>query len=452
MDKDWKLQRYQRKDYTEVVDFPVEIVGRDGVVRRYSFEDSIRLYQRRITFAPIRYRDIDLVQAEVGHCRSRIDQLRRSYFHRFGWGTPEGQPGPDEVFGDLAGELAAFICRVLRCDGRPEVKFDCVAEEVDGVSTWYVTPLGAGSGMLLYVHRFQGPDADRVREGFFTSLKSLERTGRVQGDGERLLAFHHTVDCGFVLSGRGAEFAALVQCKEDDEDEFVDESPTPWDEVLDIIRRGDYDVALTRCQAMTREQPWHRSAYIAGAMLAAHLGQFVLAEELALVGSRYFPADALIQYQLGLARLRQDRMDEAEVHLRKAIEIAPSMVAARGLLVAELIQHGRLADARVILDGLSEEPDDRRLGAELLRLRRRFIWRQVMVGSGLLTSILGASSLFLLGAIGLVPIAGGAVLAAGGHLAFRRHAEGLLGRLRLEEVSQGLRRLNRRTVGAPLIS
>ena len=83
MDKDWKLQRYGRKDYSEIVDFPVEIVGRDGVVRRYSFEDSIRLYQRRITFAGIRYRETELIEAESQHCQSRIDQLRRSYFHRF---------------------------------------------------------------------------------------------------------------------------------------------------------------------------------------------------------------------------------------------------------------------------------------------------------------------------------------------------------------------------------
>ena len=54
IDRSWKLQRYERKDYSELVEFPVEIVGRDGVVRRYSFEDSIRLYQRRISFAPVR--------------------------------------------------------------------------------------------------------------------------------------------------------------------------------------------------------------------------------------------------------------------------------------------------------------------------------------------------------------------------------------------------------------
>ena len=60
IDKSWKLQRYDRKDYTELVEFPVEIVGRDGVIRRYSFEDAIRLYQRRISFASVRYRDPDL--------------------------------------------------------------------------------------------------------------------------------------------------------------------------------------------------------------------------------------------------------------------------------------------------------------------------------------------------------------------------------------------------------
>ena len=55
MDKSRKLKRYRRKDYTQVVEFPVEIIGRDGVVRRYSFEESVRLYQRRIASADVRY-------------------------------------------------------------------------------------------------------------------------------------------------------------------------------------------------------------------------------------------------------------------------------------------------------------------------------------------------------------------------------------------------------------
>ena len=50
VDKNRRLRRYGRKDYTQVVDFPVEIVGRDGVVRRYSFEELLR--QTRATAIP----------------------------------------------------------------------------------------------------------------------------------------------------------------------------------------------------------------------------------------------------------------------------------------------------------------------------------------------------------------------------------------------------------------
>ena len=66
-----RLRRYLRKDYSHVVEFPVEIVGRDGLVRRYSFDDSVRLYQRRIHSAVMRYDDGDLVDAEVRHCRTQ---------------------------------------------------------------------------------------------------------------------------------------------------------------------------------------------------------------------------------------------------------------------------------------------------------------------------------------------------------------------------------------------
>ena len=59
LDKSHKIRRYKRKDYTAVVDFPVEIIGRDGVVRRYSFEESIRLYQRRIASADFAMRTLN---------------------------------------------------------------------------------------------------------------------------------------------------------------------------------------------------------------------------------------------------------------------------------------------------------------------------------------------------------------------------------------------------------
>lgn len=453
MDKSGKLQRYDRKDYTELVEFPVEIVGRDGVVRRYTFEDSIRLYQRRITFAPIRYRDADLIRAEVGHCRSRIDQLRRSYYHRYGWGTPPGEPDAEAVFGELAGELAAFICRVLRCPDRPEITFRAVQDDIEGLSTWYVTPLGAASGMLLYVHRFDSSEADQVRERFFAMLKALERTGRSEGDAEQLLAFHHTVDCGFVLTGRGAEFASLAQAGDPaDNDQAIDLAPTPWDEVMDVIRRGDYESALHRCRKLVGEQPWHRTAYVAGAMLSSFLGENLVSEELALLGTRYYPKDAVLWYYLGVARMNQGRSTEAERSLVEAVRVSPDLVAARVLLVVLLVQERRFREARTVLAARrGVRPDDRRADADLDRLEKWLRWRGGVLGVGVMLVSAGSVAAMSFGFFGLVPVVMGTSLLLGGGFAFHRQLDALLAQQRFEEISQGLRRLHRReTVSGPV--
>jgi tetratricopeptide (TPR) repeat protein len=452
MDKSVKLQRYDRKDYSELVDFPVEIVGRDGVVRRYTFEDSIRLYQRRITFAPLRYPDGDLVRAEVNHCRSRIDQLRRSYFHRYGWGTPEGHQSAEETFGDLAGELAAFICRVLGVHGRPEIHIDRVSAERDGCSVWYLTPRGAKSGMLLYFHRFDGTAADAVRDKFFASLKELERTGRNTGDAERLLAFHHTVDCGFVLTGRGGDYASFVHPNHEAPQQ-VDLAPTPWDEVLEIVRKGDYEAALRRCRELVEEQPWHRNAYTAGAMLAGYLGEHLQGEDLALVGSRYFPKDGAILYYLGLCRLRLGRIKEAEQALKEALEVAPELVSARVQLAIHLVQSGRYREAlEVLASRAGVTPDDRRTDADLQTLEQAIRWRASGMYGGGAVALLGLVGTWLMGAVALVAVLLGVGLAALGWFAFHRQLDSVIARQRFEEISQGLRRLHRRARTVPPVS
>ncbi len=460
MDKTWKLQRYDRKDYSEFVDFPVEIVGRDGVVRRYAFEDSIRLYQRRITFAPVRYADPDLIRAEVNHCQSRIDQLRRSYFHRFGWGTPEGQRSPEEAFGTLCGEIAAFLCRVLACEGRPDIRFDRLecqgtAGEAGEKSTWYLTAdAGAPAGMVLYVHRFpmpsleptSGPEPrssqDLTRERFFAQVRRLERSGRCGRDSEKLLAFHHTVDCGFVLSGRASDFEAFVGARH--EQPRVELAPTPWDEVLEIVRKGDYEAGLSRCRQLVGEQPYHRNGYVMGAMLACFLGDSVVAEDIAMLGSRYFPKDGAIHYYLGLAQGRLGLAEEGERSLRHAIEVAPQLVAARIALGVQYLHQGMSGDARGVLSLPRDvQPDDRRAAAEVERLHQWMRWRGHMwaVGAALLISSVVVT--VLVGLPGLLPGILGTGVLAGGWYGFHRQLEAVAARQHFEEISQGLRRLHR---------
>ncbi len=451
MDKNWKLQRYNRKDYSEIVEFPVEIVGRDGVVRRYSFEDSIRLYQRRITFAAIRYRDGELVDAEVTHCRSRIDQLRRSYFHRYGWGTPKGEADPLETFGDLAGEIAAFLCRVLRSEGRPDVTFEPVTSADFGgadntTSTWYVVPHGYSSGMLLYVHRFEGTEADQARESFFSSLKMMDRVHMGDGDGERLVAFHHSIDCGFILTGRGADFEGLGGWNEDEHEAEI--APTPWDEVLKVVRRGRYEEALARCGQVVDDQPWHRNAYVAGAVLATFLGKPLRAEDFALVGSKYFPDDAVLHYHTGLARMRQkdpERIGDALTALERALELKPGFVAARFLQVLIHLAAGDHDRVTELLQTRSDvRPDDKRADAALTRLGQWMHWRRMMVVGGSLSFVLGVIATLAGGWLGLVPTVLGAVMFVGGRLLFAQQVKTLVSKQRFDEVAEGLRRLNRR--------
>jgi hypothetical protein len=428
----------------------VEIVGRDGVVRRYTFEDSIRLYQRRITFAPIRYRDDDLVRAEVNHCRSRIGQLRRSYFHRYGWGTPDGQPSAEQCFGDLCGELAAFMSRVLDTDERPEIRFDQLQQESHGASTWFVTPEDARAGMLLYVHRFAEGNDDASREAFFASLKCLERHGRTGGDTERLIAFHHTVDCGFVLTGRGGDVHQVV--RSGGRARAVDLAPTPWDEVLEIIRKGDYEAALQRCKGLVGDQPYHRNAYVAGAMLANFLGEHHVAESLASVGVRYFPRDGALHYYLGVALLRIEQ-GEPMVHLQQAVELAPDMMSARALLGLLHAEAGRSAEAcEVLTVGDDVQPDDRRAAVELEQLRQWIRWRRHMNAGGIALLLISLVATALVGVPGLVPGIVGAVVVAGGWVAFYRQLDAVSSRLRFEEISQGLRRLHRVEASGPPVS
>ena len=451
IDKSWKLQRYDRKDYTELVEFPVEIVGRDGVVRRYTFEDSIRLYQRRITFAPIRFRDGDLVKAEMGHCRSRIGQLRRSYFHSYGWGTPEGESGAEDTFGELAGELAAFLCRVLRTEGRPELHFEAVGDE-NGVSTWFITPRG-GLGILLYVHRFDGPAADQVREGFFAQLKKLEGvSSRDEGEVERLLAFHHTVDCGFILAGRGNELDEVSIGPHDDPS--MDLSPTPFDEVLELVRRGDAERALLHCKLLVDEQPWHLSAYSLGALIAIQLGDGSVAEDLAGIGSRYFSEDALLHWYLGIARRMQGRTEEAEKALAESIRLGPDRVGPRAMLVRHLLEQDRVLEARGCIAAMGAvASDEEQDAADALGLLGTVLGRRApFMGTGLGVAAVGLALVPAVGLLSLLLTVAGLAVATFGWLRARWVLKRWAARSHVEELTEAVKRMQKRMRNGPRIS
>ena len=333
MDKHRKLRRYSRKDYSLLVDFPVEIVGRDGVVRRYTFEESIRLYQRRITSSNARYPDRELAEAEITHCRRRIEQLRRSYFARYGWASlrSSGALGLEE---GLAGEVAAFLRRCLEgTEHDPEaLRLSSLGDGEDPLVLYVQRSAGpeqqAPPPNLLYVYRFPEEEAGPARDAFFGFLRIL-RGVRGQAEGvEVLIAFHHSADCGLVLTGqvgdallndpRRAGFLEMPVL----DSAPIDEEPSPdaAREALRALRAGRLREALEGFLLAYEINPWRRVACLGASAVADALGQFRDAETMAMMGTRYFQGDPAVWYQLGLARLRLGELDAAEEALT---ELAP---------------------------------------------------------------------------------------------------------------------------------
>jgi hypothetical protein len=408
VDKHNKLERYSHKDYSDLVDFPVEIVGRDGVIRRYTFEDSVRLYQRRVTFAPIRYRDRELIDAEVAHCRHRIEQLRRSFFYRFGWGTPEGEPDPEDVFGDLAGEIAAFLCRVLRADDRPDVRFEPVQPGQGGVGTWLLIPGGSAHGMLLHVHRFAEGERDVDRDAFFAMLKVLETSD----DAERLIAFHHATDCGLVLTAPAGRFEALVSLTDDD-GIIRDVAPSAWERAVDQVRLGRLADALDAAQQVVSSQALDRRAYTLGAALAHQLDRPADRVSFAEVGALYFPDDPDLRLWLGVGRAGVGDRRGALEPLERMLRADPESALARLALLPVLARSGRLGRAaRLALSpptGAAEDPGLAQMLREVARATRLAL---AVAALGVVSQGLGLVTAALYGWAGLVVAACGFALTA----------------------------------------
>jgi len=359
-EKGRRLRRYQNKDYDDLVDFPVEIVNRDGMVRRFSFEDSVRLYQRRILFASVRYpEDSDLVEAEVAHCQSRVQQIRRSFFYRHGWGTPEGQPAAVECFGDLAGEIAAFLLKVLPDKERPEVCFEKLGDEAadqpeDGRSCWFLTTPSSPGGLILYVFRFAHQASPRDDGSYGTFLESLRSQAQQPlAEQERLVAQHQTSDCGLVLSYWGIDAQSDTTQPRPSVSEPKREVD-PWDQVVYLLRKRRFEEVLTHCQLLIDQHPWHLKAYLTGASVACMLGRFQLAQDFAFLGHGYFPENEPLSFYV---RWTQNRLGEEGL-----VEVEPwpaSMGACLALnQVAEAVlayENGEFGHALYRLKALDDD-------------------------------------------------------------------------------------------------
>lgn len=303
-----RLRRYLRKDYTQVVEFPVEIVGRDGHVRRYSFDDSVRLYQRRVQSAGLRYDDADLVDAEVRHCRQRIDQLRRSYLEHYGWGPLRDGQLRGVFSGPLAAEVAAFLRRAFGARQGPVSLTLTVLESGIG-ETCFVQNATGERGYLLYAWRLDPDGPAGARDAYRGAVRRL--MSPPPGDGvERLFLAHEGPDIGLVLAGTGEWDGSPIPGPSDDDGGAVPEEGDAGARGFRLLYDGSVAEALRAFEVGMERNPARAALSQSAALVALLDDQPERAEFDARFGGLHHAEDPLLAYLLGIALYRSGRADE----------------------------------------------------------------------------------------------------------------------------------------------
>lgn len=340
-----RLRAYSEKEYDEIIHFPVELVDRDGVVRRYSYEESLAVYHRRIQSAPWRYGDEDLIRAEVAHCFQRIEQIKRSYKLQSEEQSPQPSADPRRALGEGFEVLRAHYDvllsgRQLMLPGR--LPLDLTLLQHDSHCRIYHVGFGGdGVGHLLYVYPYDEPGDDdpQARYEAARSAAELVAPGR---DVERLLLAHDGAEAGFLITGVQELPTDLEQLAVPVEQNESDTSPVAWlmDEVgagwwaddslpddmraphrasdafdrgLDALREDQPDQAVEHFRQAVEANPYHRDGYLALLAILDRLGRHSEAEMFATLAVRQLGNDGLLRYRQGVNLVRQGRLDDALV-------------------------------------------------------------------------------------------------------------------------------------------
>jgi Flp pilus assembly protein TadD len=360
-----KKQRYKSKDYTEIVEFPVELVDRDGVVRRYSYQESLRVYNRRIASAKWRYTDESVVEVEVDHCEKRIDQLRRSYLHRCkNLGAElagDRRTGVQFVLGEglalLHEQLGQPLFGGLVANQENHLDIVGVAED-DNPAVYQVTDTRKGASFLLYV--FVKGDDDALYQTHLKSLSCVEVATHeqlmVSREGEtadflltrRLAADEQAWLEDAEVSGQLSEMAASRAAARDDES-----APPPgaveFSAGLAHLRKRQLGEAIRYFKEALDHNPYHREAYLALCTLLDTVGSVEEGEMYTALAVAYLPNDGLVRFNKGLNLLRQGRRAEALETFEIAASCDPELYQPRYFAGLVHAVEGRLGRAHASL-------------------------------------------------------------------------------------------------------
>ena len=293
------------KDYSMYVDFPVEIVGRDGLVKHYSFEESIGLYQRRIRLA--RLRGQANVHKEIDHCVKRIAQLRRSFFARYGWEAfVFNEPMPSKLSIEVSGEIAAYLRRRFGCGSIKErATLECLFE-TDHQSCFLLR--ASLQEYMLYVFSSQ--------EEYNNMILIVQHTNQI--DTEYIIDSFEDNDFWLLVTATkpGLSLPDIQFTQRD--------AKLPITDAVQALQNGDVVSALAHFMVLINENPYHRQAYWGGAILAEQMRVHQETRLLLEMALYYFPNDPffLLRYASVLLRLQDNKAEGVLLTLKK---IDPSM-------------------------------------------------------------------------------------------------------------------------------
>jgi len=440
-ERDQKLKSYEKKDYTEQIEFPVELVDRDGVVRRYTYEESLAVYHRRIQSAPWRHGDESLIQAEVDHCSRRISQIKESYKKRRAEGRAAPSSNPRAALGPGFQVLMSYYRKVLERrdlilhdDFMPQV---VLLEDSACCRTYHVGFGRGGGGHLFYVYPFGQGEAALGRTPFLEA-KSALRSVASGVDVERLLLADEGERAGYILTGTSdlppglrdfcsvlsesatlAEFSSLVE----------PESPgrlgrglgapgqAAYEEGIIAVQEERLEDAIAHFVESIEANGYHRESYLLLLALLDGAGRYAEARLYGNLAERNLPEDGLVAYRQGIGAVRHGDFEEAVRYFDLAARLSPTLYqphffGAHVLLVRgeplEEVQR-RLAKAVQFAEARPEVEGTLRAVERCIRLRRSLRLGSV-VGVGV-----SLAGLFLFSSFAAIPLllAGGIGLFAG---------------------------------------
>ena len=377
-----EMRSYENKNYSEDIEFPVELVDRDGVVRCYSYEESLAVYHRRIQSAPWRLDEADVVQAEIGHCSRRIDQIKRSFKAQLGQpGAQRSHDNPRAVLGEGFDVLIAFYEKVLQrrqlsLDGGLDMAVTLLQDE-EGCRLYHLSFGGQQGGHLLYVYPFEKPGDQDPRAPWREATHRFRRYSGSQV--ERLLLAAQGESSGYILTGSDEVPRGLrARLKNDDRAEPAgvgwsdleppesEEGLRPWWAVDTPATEGDprwgaefaqgmaalgsdqLTQALSLFQKAVEQNPFQREAYLALLGVLDTLSNYDEADLYAEMALAHLPNDGLIRYRIAILHVRQWRHDEALAAFDQAVQLDTSLYQAA--FFASHLMLARLQD----LDGATQ--------------------------------------------------------------------------------------------------